>query len=60
MVRSATCLVRMMQDTSCSFSDGFEGKFSGVRAATTALLGRGFAIYVIIVPFDGQRKMVPN
>ncbi len=60
MVRSATYLVGMLQDTSCSFSDGFEARFSGVRAATTALLGRSFAICVIIVPFDGQRKVVTN
>jgi hypothetical protein len=35
----------MLQDTSCSLSDDFEGSF---------------AICVIIVPFDGQRKMVLN
>jgi hypothetical protein len=60
MVRSATHLVGMLQDTSCSLSDGFEARFSGVRAAMTALLGRSFAICVIIVPFDGQRKVVPH
>ena len=35
-------------------------KFSEVLAAVTALLVRGFAICVIIMFLDGQRKVVNN